>query len=274
MKFDTKSTSLMGAAVGIAGAIGISATLGTDDAPVGALLGASAPLSGDAPDTFCLLTDAPYFTGLKKGCYSKTKLAALQKEDLLNRRGDRIEVTMTSPPEAAESSDKCRTCEDYNRMRRLGWFALSGRDQRREAFFQRACGLLEYLEKATPPTRTNFANGTLDADALAAVAPAAFLKLSGARPGSRTGTVAPGVAGDDNPAPAIRWMDDAEGYVIAAEDQTVVVQPLVHADFDGDTLGDVLAYTRTRMNEGSAFAGTIGYFSRTEAAGPVTFSTQ
>ncbi|MEL6791166.1 MAG: hypothetical protein AAFO78_11430 [Pseudomonadota bacterium] len=269
MRFDTKSTSLMGAVLGVAGAAGISATLGTQTAPLGALLGAAAPMSGDAADEFCLLMDAPYFSGLKKGCYTKDKLGDLAKEDLLNRRGDRVEVIMTSPPEAAESSDNCRTCEDYNRMRRLGWFALSGRDQRREAFFQRACGLLNYLEKATPPASTNFAVGNIDADALAALAPGTLLRLSGRAPGATGGDVPVAAA-----STSVRWAEEAEGYVITSEDQTVVIQPLVHADFDGDKLGDVLAYTRTQMNEGSAFAGTIGYFSRPEAEGPVTFTAR
>lgn len=245
--------------MGLVGATGLVVATGSE----GTFLGTFAPLEGAPAEKICMLSDAPFFADLEQGCYSRSLLDDLYTKDILNRRGDRVQVTMTSPPESAQASGECKNCADYDRMQRLGWFALSNRDQRREEFFRRACSMLEYLRKSSTPSQTFFTEGTLSEDIINAIPNDAIMQIDSI-------ALRPQRQGERQRLNR-GWADDAQGYTIELDDHTIIVQPLVHADFDGDDIGDILVYARTRIEGATAFTGSVGYLTRTSETGPVSF---
>lgn len=249
--------------MGLIGTVGFLIT--GNEGGLGSLSG-RAPSSVEDETEFCMLTDAPFFSELAAGCYSKSLLRSLYKTDLVNERGAKVVVTMSSPPEVAEATDNCRTCADYARMQRLGWFALSGRDQRREEFFRRACAVLDYLVKAEAPETSFFADGRLSAADIAIIPDQSLLSLGG---GSEIDPEASEL--EDNPASRTNPVaeNDEALWVVSLGQRDVTIQPLSHADFDEDGIGDVLVYMRTRQADGTAFAGIVGYLRKTSEASAV-----
>ena len=272
MRLDTKLSGLIGGAIGLIGAVGLAAT-GSLNGPAsegasksersaptsgpssGPSSGPASPISlapaqSDDPDAVCLLSDAPFFNGLTQGCYTRASLTELLSRDLVNDRGANVEVTLSSPPEAPAATDKCRTCDEYNRLERLGWFALTGRDQRREEYFRRACGMLNFLIASGTPERTNFEDGLLSFGDIAALPDEALLRFA----------PAPDAAAREN----AREADSFGNWTVDMSEETITIQPLAHADFDGDARGDMLVYMRTRKKGATAFAGTVAYLAKTD----------
>ncbi len=265
MNLDAKNTGILGGLVGLMGAIGLVAI--GEKGGIGSLV--SGPASIDGEEQFCLISDAPFFRDLEAGCYSKSVLRELYTRDLVNDRGANVVVTMSSPPEAPEASDDCKTCSDYNRMHRLGWFALTGRDQRREEFFRRACGMLDYLVDAKEAQQTFFTDSGLTADDIAAIPDKSLLNLGrGYAPASEAGNELK----RENPQSS--GLGSAQGPVWSIEigdDWTVSIQSLSHADFDADGIGDVLVYMRTGRRDGPAFDSVVGYLRKVSATADVEF---
>ena len=271
MRFDTKLSAGIGAVIGLVGACGLAFTsLGErSDTLVAAVSGAP------QEPVLCMLNNAPYFDGLTTGCYTANEILQMREQDVLNQRGNSVVVMMSAPPEAAADTWECRTCADYNRMSRLGWFALSGRDQRREEFFRRACGMLAFLEKAQIAAESYFPEGTLTRDDVLSVGADSFLQITETPDHDAAGQGADEKQGtEDIPLKSALQVEQTdEGWRLSNGDNAIVIQPLAHADFDTDGLGDVLVFMRTSLRGGTAVGGTVGYFSRTSAGGDLIFQT-
>ena len=261
---DTKSSTLLGAFLGMAGATGVVLTdIGTAGGLLTAFGGGASPAEGE----YCLLTDAPFFGSLKTGCYTKSDIENLYKSDLVNARGQTVSVRLSSPPEAADDSVTCQSCADYERMQQQGWFAISTRDQRREAFFARACLFLTYLREAEMPTSSHFDGRQLTQSDISTLEPRGLFQM--------TGVAGAAAAGEDRDSDAgfsvSRYRPLAGSWQVDLTDQQVVIQPLLHADFDDDGVGDILAFVRPQYESGTANHGTIGFFKKVNEDGPVTF---
>ncbi len=262
MKMNMITTGTIGALTGLVGAVGLITTANLDTA--------NAPGSGKSGDAekICLLSEAPFFQGLKAGCYSNKEIADLYDRDLVNERGASVTVQMTSPPEAPQAFDNCRTCSDYNRMRRLGWFALTGRDQRREEFFGRACAMLDFLNKAADSQETYFAQSRLVSQDIEKIPTKSLIQFS-AWPNAESGDFSPEeqINRTNSEAP-----DENGNWVVKLDEQWLIIQPLAHADFDGDGIGDMLVFMRTQLDDASAFASSVGYLSKFSDDGALSFN--
>jgi len=254
---------------GLVGVLGAAAWLGLTEPNSTGTVTSLAPGS-DGKTQICMLNDAPFFADLKKGCYSREFITGLEDHDLLNGRGGVITITLSSPPSAAEATDECRTCKDYHRMRGLGWFTLTNRDQRREAFFQRACGMLSMLEDAALPKNIVFDDGNLSIADLETIPTQSLLQFTPAPDnGARADgdTEQSGTAQKNRTSP--RRNEQGPGWNITVDDFTINIQPLAHADFDGDGSGDILIYMNTKANDGTVSGGVIGYLTKQTLEGPI-----
>ncbi len=262
MKLNFIQTGAIGALAGLVGAAGL--VVSSEDylgiGPVG-------DKGGDRQ--ICLLTDAPFFSGLEEGCYAREKLASYYELDLVNARGAKVVVNMSSPPEAPEASDDCRTCADYVRMKRLGWFALSSRDQRREEFFSRACGMLDYLVKGSEPEQSFFTNGVLSANDVGSISSRSLLQFVGVeKDDSLEASDLEGIFSSQRINPD--QVDDQGNWIISLADQQITLQPLIHQDFNEDGLGDILVFMHDQITDGTGSNGILGYLTKTDEEAEVS----
>jgi len=270
---DTRTSTFLGGLIGLMGATGIIAT---EIGSVGGMGLLPAPPQSEG-DTFCLLTDAPFFETLEAGCYPRDLIDDLYTSPLVNRRGANIVVTMSSPPDQAAATADCGTCADYEARRDEGWFALTSRDQRREDFFERACGMLGYLRAAGPVEISHFVDQTISDRDVETMEPERMLRFATGRESSRS--LSPDHASVSARETEVRReikrliSESGAAWSIESDDQRLFLQPLVHADFNGDRIGDVLVYLRTRYEEGSAATGRVGLLTKTSAQGPVSFES-
>ncbi len=271
---DIKVGSLLGGFVGVVGATSAAFISGND------LTGKRSSASSLSEQHFCMINDAPFFNELKKGqCYSGAILPQLYKRDIIDNQGNSVIVTMSSPPASSEASDNCRTCNDYLRMTRLGWFALTNRDQRREEFFYRACGMLEYLEKGEKAEQSFFSSSTLNEIDAGAINRASLPQLSV----SESGATANGnenvdqEVGSSRQGETLRQSGDGSWKLsmrTALGTQHLTIQPLSRADFNGDSVEDILVFIHAGLEQGTAINGTLGLLTKTSSDGAVQFVAQ
>ena len=284
-------TTLLGAAIGAAGVASSASLMGASSVDKQSAYGtASMRKASDGTTEICFLNDAPYFSALAQGCYPQSIIQDLRTRDLVNRRGATISVTLSSPPAAPEAEETCTSCEDYEQRRRLGWFALTNRDQRREAFFERACGFLTVLEKGEVPEQTFFAGGRLSRDDLASLESRSVFQMAALPPAraaqssisegtvASTNDVAEMISSDnaENTSEATTssnaWAIEADGdsWSLSLPNQSVRFEPLVHADFNNDGLGDILVYMAAQMTEGTANQGELAVLTKLNLGGAIT----
>ena len=130
---------------------------------------------------------------------------------------------------------------------------------RREAWFERACGVLSMLERARTPDATHFAGDRLTAADMTSLAKETPFRL-----------------GDDDAAATATPSTVSGGadgvWTLSAGGQSAVVQEIAHADFNADGLGDVLVFVSLSVEGGTATAAEVGVVEKKAADGPCAYS--
>ncbi len=230
----TPRQAIIGGVGVIAAGIGVFAL--SSRPPVG-----EAPLVGAAvfdDAEICLLTDISFLPGDQAGCIDRGALADWEATPLVDPERGALTVSMTHPTDASRDAAVCRTCHEFREYTFDGWYALSSRDMRREAFFVRACGAIKMLRNAQIPDQSYFPDDGLEAGDVASLAAEHLLRL-GDDP-----AVTPGNPEIDRIGPSV-WR-------VAAGGQTVRIEEIAMADFDGDGRAEILAFLSARPDEGTA----------------------
>lgn len=205
----------------------------------------------------CLRSSLDFLSGAPPGCYAPQEIAAFVLTPLRDASGEAAAVEL-SPPSGGQGAPKTvRTCSDWRRLKGEGWYALSGRDMRREGWFERACGALAMLEKARKADLSHFEGGMLSQNDMDALAEASPFRIGEAQVAAMT-------AARTGPS---EWR-------LLGGGQTAVIQEIAHADFSGDGLGDLLVFVTMRVEDGSAWASSTGYIEKTKASGPLRFVSE
>lgn len=205
----------------------------------------------------CLRSSLDFLSGAPPGCYAPQEIAALVSTPLRDASGEPAAVELSPPAGAQDATETARTCTDWRRLKSEGWYARSGRDMRREGWFERACGALAMLEKAGRADLSHFEGGMLSQKDMDALAEASMFRIGEAQVAALT-------AARTGPA---EWRFVGGG-------QTVVIQEIAHADFSGDGLGDMLVFVTMRVDGGTASIGRTGYIEKTKASGPLRFVSE
>lgn len=236
-------------AAGAAAALYIAATtLAPKHAP-------DRPVGGDEAGFVCLRTDIAFLAGAGKGCLSRGDVAALSAAPVLDDSGAPVSVSLSHPTDYDAPQAQAATCGDYRRLTADGWYALSTRELRREAWFVRACGVLDMLGRARAPDVSHFEDGRMaQADAAQLAAGPPFL----------IGESAQAVVG------AAARIGDA-AWRISYPTGEAVIQEIAHADFNFDGRGDIFVFVSLSAQGGTATASETGLVEKNAADGPVRF---
>lgn len=209
----------------------------------------------------CLKTDIQFFEGVTAKCYSRTELFALRDATLVNHNADPVVLDMTHPTNSTAETAQCTTCREYSEMEWEGWYALSSRDMRREAFFVRACGVLDALTHASLPTESYFEGGSPNALEMAALRNRRALRIT------------EGNAATDGVSPsAPPTKVDDHHWRLASADQGGILQEIANADFDDDGIEEILVFLTTSPEEGTAIVSEVGLLEKDSADTPVSLT--
>lgn len=241
----------------------------------------------------CLKSDMPFFEGAAAKCYSHAELFSLSDRQVLNTEGAPVSVPMTHPTDMAAEQAICRTCGVWLDLKRDGWFALTSSDQRREAFFIRACGALSLMLEARPAEVNHFADRSFSAEEIAdLLRKGSFgIDAGGADEISTAisltvgddGGVGDGDAGEDNAAfgvagpaqalPDFEASNGAEGeWRVLLGGQSIVMQELALADFDGDDAAELLVFMRAGPADGTAVSYSVGLLEKDSPGAALSFT--
>lgn len=211
----------------------------------------------DSDPMICLRADIGVAEARNGGCYARRDFAAMASSPVRDTEGTPVKVSLAHPTDYERDASVAATCAEYRGLTEAGWYALATSEMKREAFFQRACGVLSMLERARAPDLSHFVNGRMgDADARSLALAAPF-----------------GFGGDENaPAVPATMAPRGEGaWGLEGGDQKAVVQEIAHADFNADGLGDMLVFVSLSVEGGTATAAEVGLVVKRAAAGPCTY---
>lgn len=241
------------------------------------------PSHSAADDSYllCLKSPAPFFEDVSARCYSRDELLVLADAPVTDNSGQPVSVTLSHPTDAAAENAISRTCGVYFDLKREGWFALSSREQRREAYFIRACGALALMMEAGPAEISHFADGSLSnldiveffkgtpfgAAPLGADKQNDSAKLTlRDEADSVADDIANTVLGEsENEAAQAGAYLETEGggqWRIVRGDQLVFIQELALADFDGDDTAEMLVFIQVKPVDGTAAVSAVGLLEK------------
>jgi len=239
-------------AVGAAGAMALTGVATqSDEAP------SRAAAQRVSDFSICLKTSLPFFEGVEKGCYQKSDISDFQDRPVVDNDGNVVTYDLAHPTNHSAALLPCTTCREYREMNWMGWFAPSSREMRREAFFVRACGLLDVLADARQARETFFAADGLTKTGLATLSSNSVPQLNEAVAGI-------GVSYEIASAGDGRWL-------FTSETQTVLVQEIAYADFDADGIEDALVFVAAGPDEGSARIYDVAVMTKLSQDGPLTY---
>jgi hypothetical protein len=203
----------------------------------------------------CIASNVRLVEGMTRSCMTSAQFETLRDRAVLSGDGSAVEVNLSGPDESVDAA-AVRTCAEYDLRIAQGWYALSNSDMRREEYFKRACGALQWLVKAKPAAESHFVNGRAAvSDVLSMASSDAFgFGESASAASSDVTMVAEGVWKIINPA-----------------GETMVYE-IAHGDFTGGGLGEILAYVSTGVSGGAARAGSIGLIEKSTVDGPCAFT--
>lgn len=221
--------------------------------------GAGEDKRSDAADpsnhaVICLKSDLVFFEDVETQCLSRDALRALADAPVADLSGQSVVMTMTHPTDLSIEPTECVTCRDYREMQFDGWFAMTARDMRREAYFRRACGVLAALADARPAEQSYFVDGSPAAEGVATLAEVIRF-------------------GELGPAEVLTVeREESHQWRIGADTLTVVLQELANADFDNDGIEEILAFTAGTPEGGSAAFYEVGLIERDGADAALRFT--
>lgn len=215
---------------------------------------ASAPQENPRQDyELCLKNELSIFEGASARCYGGSDVMALSTRQVMDSRGEPSVLRMTHPTDAKIPLAEIRTCAQFREAQFDGWYAETGREIRREAWFTRACGVLAALADAQAAEHSFFDNGSPasgDVENLAATM--SFGEAS-----------AKGAAIEATPSHEWRITTPAVFFVM---------RELANADFDNDGVEEILATVAGGAAQGAAVAFDIGYLEKDGADAPLLFT--
>jgi|GEM_PF-1496811 len=240
-------------AAAVAGYFGVS-SLGPEESAREALTGS------DDGFELCLKNEVAFFDGLPAGCYTREELAAFRDAPVIDRSEEEVAVAMTHPSDYSIAPEQCKTCREFSELRWRGWFASSSRDMRREAYFVRACGVLDLLMKAEPASQTYFEEGGPTADEMASIGAERVLRV-GDDPEVDKGPLVVEKAGD-----AV-WRLTTRG-------QETWLEEIATADFDGDGIAEILAFALATPAAGTAAVAEVVLLEKDSSDLPLVLTPQ
>ena len=210
----------------------------------------------------CLKAAEPLFDSdlaADGACYARTELAALFNAPVLGAGRVAAAVKMSSPDDSASQADAApsRTCNDYLTARRDGWFALTAADQRREAYFIRACGALSLMLEAAPAQESYFAGGSPSPEEMRAF--------------HREGRFAVGEPVDIPAEDVVMTGRDGPRWTFRLGAQATAIEEIANADFDADGIEEILVFVRTAPVDGAAAFYESGLLHKDGPAAPIAF---
>lgn len=222
------------------------------------------------PIEICLQTKVVFFGGAPTGCVGQNEILRWQTAQVVDNQGAPISVSMSHPTDVEQAREDVRNCAAYNRLKKEDWYAGSTREIRREAYFERACGILDYLRKAKAPRESFFENGRCSKEDMISMADGPPFKIIGGP--DDVAAVAIDVASEDLVSESIIVNEAEQGiWQMSSTGQAVRVHEIAHADFDGDGVGDILAHVFIGIEDATASAGLVGYLVKSGPEAPVRF---
>ena len=206
---------------------------------------------------------AALVAGAGPGCYQDDELSALVDAPLVREDGTPLSLELSHPTDYQLSED-VRTCRAYRDRVAEGWYAMSSRDMAQEAFFVRACGVIDALADSREPRVSYFHPKTAEQDlaSMAAEALPFFGEGDGAAGAASLGELEARGDASAKTTPKGEW-------IIEREHTLTVIQPLAQADFTGDGVEDVLVYVHVRALDGTASTGMLAVLTKTAPDAPV-----
>ncbi len=204
----------------------------------------------------CIASNVRLVEGMTRSCMTSAQFETLRDRAVLGGDGSAVEVNLSGPDVAdADAAAAIRTCAEYDLRIGQGWYALSNSDMRREEYFKRACGALQWLVKAKPAAESYFVDGRAAASDVQSMASSDAFGF-----------------GESVSAAAseVTEVDDGVWKIINPASETMVYE-IAHGDFTGGGLGEILAYVSTGVSGGAARAGSIGLIEKSAADGPCAF---
>ncbi len=205
----------------------------------------------------CLKSNLAIFEGADARCYSHAEIRALIDRPVLDLQGEPVSVSMSHPADMSIAPVDCRTCRDYREMSFDGWYASTSRDMRREGYFIRACGVLGALSNAQTAGETFFADGSPTAEEVAALA--ATMKFG------ETDADADGQDVHVEHEPGHIWR-------ISAGNLNIELHEIANADFDNDGVEEILTFSASAPEGGTAAFYDIGLLERDSADAALVFT--
>ncbi len=207
--------------------------------------------------TICLKNDLPLFEGESKGCYGPADIARLKDLPVLDNSGAPVSYKLAHPTDHSDDLRTCTTCREYNEWSWDGWYAPTSREMRREAYFRRACGVIDVIASTREPEVSYFGDDGLNATELAAISPAGLLAFSS------------GV----NPL-ASQYDVSSAGlgvWTLTQDGQIVVLSEIAYADFDGDRIEDILVFISAGPDDSALRVVDFGLLRRLGEDDSITF---
>jgi len=202
----------------------------------------------------CISAKIKLVDGMTRNCMTPAQFESLRDRPVIDGAGQQVVVNLSSP-NAARDAVAVRTCAEYDSMSGDGWYALTGADMRREAYFDRACGALTLLVKGHPARSSNFSDGAADESEIRSLAEGDAIAFGEIEASAPIG---------------IESVDGGVWRITIGQGETMIYE-ISHADFTGDGVGEILAYLTTGPVGGDARAGTVGQIEKPSADGPCEF---
>lgn len=220
--------------------------------------GERTPKAPDRADGFevCLKEGWSPVEGAAGRCFTPDEAAMLAERPVLDDDGAPVSLSLSHPSDRSRELAIADNCAAWRRLAAEGWFALSTREMRREAWFVRACGTLALLEGARLPRESHFAEGALTEADLRSLAGSGRFRI---------GPVSEGGSGE------VAIDRDGAAWRLFAAGSRARLQEIAHADFNEDGRGDMLVFIVTQAEGGTATASAVGILDKPAAEGPVTF---
>ncbi len=256
-----RTIAMAAGAVGVAGiATYVGMTAPSSDVPVEVIA------ASDDGFEICLENKIAFFEGVETGCYSRTEVAAWRDLEVVDRSDEAVMVMMTHPSDYSVNVEQCTTCRSFVELRWQGWFAMSSRDIRREAYFVRACGVLDMLMKAQPASENYFEDGAVSPSDMAAIGAERILRV-GDDPATKAGDLVveeySGEAGARTDSQAVEQENAQElGWRLSTAGQETRLERIATADFDGDGIAEILTFLVAGPDDATASVSTVALLEK------------